>query len=99
MTALDYLICAYARSSQLPACIGFFVGLILGCTGLGAVILTRFGTRSFDDGKAASQAVRDDVGSVPALAELPSIPASSTGSDGVVTAADEAPQDDETPVG
>ena len=85
--------------TQLPACIGFFIGLILGCTGLGAVVLTRFGTRSFDDGNAANQGARDDVDSVPALAELPSTPASSAGSDGVVAAADETPQSDETPVG
>jgi hypothetical protein len=85
--------------TQLPACIGFFVGLILGCTGLGAVVLTRFGTRSFDDGKTAGQATSDDFDSVPALAELPSTPASSAGSDGVVAAVDETPPDDERPAG
>ena len=85
--------------TQLPACIGFFVGLILGCTGLGAVVLTRFGSRSFDDGKAESRVVREDIDSVPALAEPPSTPASSAGSDGIVAAADETPRSDETPVG
>jgi hypothetical protein len=32
--------------ARIPACIGFFFGLIVGCIGLGAVVLTRFGTRS-----------------------------------------------------
>jgi hypothetical protein len=31
--------------ARLPWCIGFLCGLVLGCIGLGAVVLTRFGTQ------------------------------------------------------
>jgi hypothetical protein len=34
--------------ARLPLCIGFLVGLVVGSIGLGAVVLTRFGTRSPD---------------------------------------------------
>jgi len=85
--------------TQLPACIGFFIGLILGCTGLGAVVLTRFGARPFDDGKSVDQAAHDDVDSIPALAEPLSTPAGSAESDEVIIAVDDASYDDETPVG
>lgn len=42
--------------SRLPWCIGFLGGLIFGCIGLGAVVLTRFGTRAADDGTVAPPA-------------------------------------------
>ena len=83
--------------TQLPACIGFFIGLVIGCMGLGAVVLTRFGTRSFDDGKGAGQAVQDDIDSVPALLEPPSTPAEPAVIDDIVVAGVMPPQDEETP--
>jgi hypothetical protein len=81
--------------TQLPACIGFFIGLVLGCMGLGAVVLTRFGTRSFDDSKGAGQTVQDDIDSVPALPEPPSAPAEPAAADDTIEAAD-TPQDEQT---
>jgi hypothetical protein len=83
--------------TQLPACIGFFIGLVLGSMGLGAVVLTRFGTRSFDDGKSADQTAQDDIDSVPALLEPASTPTESTVSDDTVEAGVTPPQDEETP--
>jgi hypothetical protein len=67
--------------TQLPACIGFFISLVIGSMGLGAVVLTRFGTRSFDDGKGAGQTVQDDIDSVPALPEPPSAEVADTPQD------------------
>jgi hypothetical protein len=73
--------------TQLPACIGFFTSLILGCTGLGAVVLTRFGARSLEDGgngvstgpaESAAQGeigAPGDAGDHPALAAPPEQPA------------------------
>ena len=84
--------------TQLPACIGFFVGLVLGCIGLGAVALTRFGTRSFDDNKGADQAMQYDSDSIPTLLEPPSAPAESAVIDDIVEAAVTPPQDEETPL-
>jgi hypothetical protein len=81
--------------TQLPACIGFFIGLVLGCIGLGAVVLTRFGTRSFDDGKAAGRTLQDDMESVPALPALPSTAAELAVIDDIVEA--DTPRDEETP--
>ena len=36
--------------ARLPWCIGFLAGLIVGCIGLGAVVLTRFGTQASSAG-------------------------------------------------
>ena len=82
--------------TQLPACIGFIIGLVLGCMGLGAVVLTRFGTRSFDDGKAVGQAQQDDIESVPVLPEPPSTPVEPATSDVIIDAVDTPPQDEQT---
>ena len=83
--------------TQLPACIGFFVGLVLGCMGLGAVVLTRFGTRPFEDNRVSGGAVQDDIESVPALPEPPSAPAEPAGTNESVDTADVLPHDSETP--
>jgi len=83
--------------TQLPACIGFFIGLVIGCIGLGAVVLTRFGTRSFDDGRAAGRALQDDTEGVPALSEPPSTATKPAVIDDIVEAAVTPPQDEETP--
>ena len=82
--------------TQLPACIGFFIGLVIGSMGLGAVVLTRFGTRSFDDSEAAGRALQNDIESVPALSEPPSTAAEPAVIDDIVEAAD-TPRDEETP--
>lgn len=44
--------------AELPSCIGFFVWLVLGSIGLGAVVLTRFGVQSAETGVQ----VRDTAG-------------------------------------
>jgi hypothetical protein len=83
--------------TQLPACIGFFVGLVIGCMGLGAVVLTRFGTRSFDDSQAPGRALQDNIESAPTLLEPPSTAAEPAVIDDVVEAADTPLPDEETP--
>jgi hypothetical protein len=75
--------------TQLPACIGFIIGLILGCMGLGAVVLTRFGTRSFEGSRTAHD--------VPTLPEPPSTPAETATIDDMAEAEDTSPHDDEKP--
>jgi hypothetical protein len=42
--------------SRLPWCIGFMFGLVFGCIGLGAVVMTRFGTQP---GAGGSQEARE----------------------------------------
>ncbi len=36
--------------AELPSCIGFFIWLLIGSIGLGAVVLTRFGSQSMETG-------------------------------------------------
>jgi hypothetical protein len=82
-----FLITVLAR---FPACIGFFIGVILGCVGLGAVVLTRFGTRSYRGDGVVGDGLQSHVENLPALS--PPGPES-----GELTAADEAAEAGETP--
>jgi hypothetical protein len=46
--------------SRLPFCLGGIFGVMIGAIGLGAVLLTRFGTRPYPD-----QPAHDDVDLLP----------------------------------
>ena len=80
--------------TQLPACIGFIIDLVLGCTGLGPwrgpfrhpIIRRRQGWWS---GSAV------DIESVPVLPEPPSTPVEPATSDVIIDAVDTPPQDEQ----
>ena len=56
---------------RLPWCIGFLFSAILGCIGLGAVVLTRFGTQPATGGGATPPAPSDPTGNIGDVGLLP----------------------------
>lgn len=64
--------------SRVPWCIGFLFSLVVGSIGLGAIVLTRFGTQRYDSGRSATLVSTTDddlpVASLPANVSAPTPP-------------------------